>query len=88
MVHGLAARSMAALGARRYVLLYQLGTHNRALLFYVLINNLEELAPIVYTPIVGAHPFQALKLNVNAVPVPSSSAECLDHHGTPHEESA
>ncbi|KAK9841954.1 hypothetical protein WJX81_000859 [Elliptochloris bilobata] len=37
----------------RYVLLYQLGTHNRALLYYVLINNLEELAPIVYTPIVG-----------------------------------
>ena len=38
----------------RYVLLYQLGTHNRTLLFYVLMNNLEELAPIVYTPIVGA----------------------------------
>ena len=56
---GLAARSRAALGARRYVLLYQLGTHNRALLFYVLINNLEELAPIVYTPIVGAHPSPA-----------------------------
>jgi len=40
----------------RYVLLYQLATHQQTLLYYVLINNLEELAPIVYTPTVGAIP--------------------------------
>jgi hypothetical protein len=40
----------------RYVLLYQLATHQQTLLYYVLINNLEELAPIVYTPTVGVIP--------------------------------
>ena len=40
----------------RYVLLYQLATHQQTLLYYALINNLEELAPIVYTPTVGAIP--------------------------------
>ena len=58
------------LGARRYVLLYQLGTHNRALLYYVLIHNLEELAPIVYTPIVGARlsPAPSCHFAVDALP--------------------
>ena len=46
----------------RYVLLYQLATHQQTLLYYVLINNLEELAPIVYTPTVGVMPCLTLNL--------------------------
>jgi len=37
----------------KYELLAQLAATNVSLLYYVLIHNLEMLAPIVYTPTVG-----------------------------------
>ena len=37
----------------KYELLAQLAATNVSLLYYVLIHNLEQLAPIVYTPTVG-----------------------------------
>ncbi len=37
----------------KYELLAQLAATNVSLLYYVLIHNLELLAPIVYTPTVG-----------------------------------
>ena len=38
---------------QQYKLLSELAGGNQTLFYYVLINNLEELAPIIYKPVVG-----------------------------------
>lgn len=40
-------------GLEKYELLAHLAARNQTLFYHVVINNLEELAPIIYTPIVG-----------------------------------
>lgn len=40
-------------GLEKYELLSQLAASNVTLLYYVLIHNIADLAPVVYTPIVG-----------------------------------
>ena len=34
-------------------MLAELAARNQTLFYYVVIHNLEELAPIIYTPVVG-----------------------------------
>ena len=38
---------------QQYKLLSELAGQNQTLFYHVLINNLDELAPIIYTPVVG-----------------------------------
>ena len=40
-------------GLEKYELLSQLAASNVILLYYVLIHNIADLAPVVYTPTVG-----------------------------------
>lgn len=40
-------------GLQQYKLLAELAARNQTLFFYVVTNNLDELAPIIYTPVVG-----------------------------------
>ena len=37
----------------KYFILSELLSHNVTLFYHVVINNLEALAPIIYTPVVG-----------------------------------
>lgn len=37
----------------QYYVLSELLSHNQTLFYHVVINNLEALAPIIYTPVVG-----------------------------------
>lgn len=41
------------LSAAQYFILSELLSHNQTLFYHVVINNLEALAPIIYTPVVG-----------------------------------
>ena len=38
---------------QKYLMLAELAARNQTLFYFVVIHNLEELAPIIYTPVVG-----------------------------------
>lgn len=48
-----AAEFLRSIRAQKYLLLAELAARNQTLFFFVVIRNLEELAPIIYTPVVG-----------------------------------
>ena len=55
-------REECSTGLAKYELLADLIAHNVTLFYWVLVHNLVELAPVVYTPVVGErHRSQARK---------------------------
>ena len=46
-------RTECETGLLKYELLAELSAHNATLFYWVLVHNLVELAPVVYTPVVG-----------------------------------